>query len=151
MTLRTQRDAEPPSLVSEAVLEAAAGLPYYLANLAVALLLLTLALAAYTLVAGRADLVRARLGDIPATISVSGVLLGFALPIASVVASASSLLDLLLRAAAALAVQLVAVLVWRRVLRAAATRDKAASDPGGVLQGALAVTLGLINAAAVAL
>lgn len=150
MTLRTLRDAEPPSLVSEAVLDAAAGLPYYLANVAVALLLLTMALAAYALLAGRADLVRARRGEVPAAVSISGVVLGFAAPLASVVAAAGSLLDLLLWAGVALGVQLVAVLLLRRALRGAATTEGPAQD-GGILHGALAIALGLINAAAVVL
>lgn len=148
MALRT---SDPPSLVSEAVLDAAAGLPFYLVNFSVALLLLTLALAAYALLAGRADLVRARQGDVSSASSIAGVLLGFALPLASVIASAGALLDLLIWAVVALGVQLVAILLLRRVLRLGARVEAPGSGqgPAGLLHGALAVALGLINAAAV--
>jgi len=148
LTLRT---AEPPSLVSEAVADAAAGLPYYLANLSVALLLLTIALAVYALLAGRADLVRARRGHVATAASVSGVLLGFALPLASVLMSAGSLLDLLLWSGAALGVQLIAVLILRRVLVTTPATGDGDQGAGGLLHGALSIAVGLINAAALVL
>jgi putative membrane protein len=145
LTLHT---SDPPSIISEAVFEAAAGLPFYLANLSVALLLLTLAMALYALLAGRADLVRARQGEVASAVSIVGVLIGFALPLASVTANAGALLDLLLWGVVALGVQLVAVLMLRCALRGGAGGEGSTSTPS-VLHGALAVAVGLINAAAV--
>lgn len=147
----TLRSADPPSIAGEAVVDALAGLPYYLANLAVALLLLTIALSAYALLAGRTDLQRARQGHAGAAASCSGVLLGFALPIAGVVVSTGSLIDLLAWALVALGVQLFAVLVLHRVLRASASNESGEPDAGGFLHGVLSLAFGLLNAAAVAL
>jgi putative membrane protein len=137
--------------VADVVADSLGGLPYYLANFGVALLLLTAALAIYAFLTSAREISLARQGQGPAAISYSGVVLGFALPLASVLASAGSLLELLAWSVVALGVQLVIALVLRRVLKVAPPMESADQISGGLLHGALVSAVGLINAAAVAL
>jgi putative membrane protein len=126
-----------------------AGLPFYASYFGIALLLLTLALAAYGAVTPYRDLRRAGEGNLAAAACLAGVVLGFALPLARVIAQSASLLDLLLWAGVALGVQLVAF-VALRTMASTLNRNVAAGQlASGLLLAAVAVALGLINAASI--
>jgi putative membrane protein len=87
-------------------------------------------------------------GNVAAALSLAGTALGLALPLASLAAHAVSIADLLVWALVALAAQVVLWVVLRRLLfkdlKEAIESDRA--SVGGLL-GALALGLGLINAA----
>lgn len=126
-----------------------AGLPFYASYFGIALLLLTLALAAYGAVTPYRDLRRAGEGNLAAAACLAAVVLGFALPLARVIAQSASLLDLLLWAGVALGVQLVAF-VALRTMASTLNRNVAAGQlASGLLLAAVAVALGLINAASI--
>ncbi|MBP6902958.1 MAG: DUF350 domain-containing protein [Burkholderiaceae bacterium] len=113
-----------------------------------ALLAWGLTLLIYMAVTPYAELHLVRQGNRAAAWSLAGTALGLALPLASLVAHAVSLWDLLSWAALALLAQLALWWLARRLLvpdlRAAIEADREAV---GLLLGALSLGLGLLNAA----
>lgn len=130
-------------------LDSLAGLPYYASYFGIALVLLTIALAAYGAVTPFADFRRAREGNAAAAASLAGVVLGFALPLARVVAQSSALLDMLLWSIIVLAVQLAAFVIVRTMVPVLNRNVESGEVASGVLLAALAVALGLLNAASI--
>lgn len=139
-----QQDDEPAS-----VAESLSGLPYSIAYFGIALMLLTLALALYVALAARREMRLVRDGNVAVAAGMAGVLVGFALPLASALLASGTLLDLLVWAAAALLVQLVVLLGVRAALGALARRMRDGQVASGVFIGAVAVVLGLLNAASI--
>ena len=131
------------------ILDSLAGLPYYASYFGIAVVLLTLGLAAYGAVAPYAEFRRAREGNAAAAATLAGVVLGFALPLARVVAQSASLLDMLLWSVIALAVQLGAFVIVRTMVPALGRNVEAGEVASGVLLAAIAVALGLVNAASI--
>ena len=146
----TQKALEPRSELSEAVADSLSGLPYYLANLAAALIVLTAVLVLYRLLANSREMVQARDGNAAAAISFAGVLIGFSLPIASVVATSGALLDQLVWSGASALVQLALLLVVRRALRSFVAAVDSGKVSAGVMLGTIAIAIGVLNAAAAA-
>jgi putative membrane protein len=128
--------------------ESLAWLPSYVAYLGVSLLLMTAVLALYTVLTPHSELRLARNGNPAAAASFTGALLGFAWPLANAVAGSTSLLDLLIWTSLVLLVQLAAVLAVSRMLRTLSDEVRSGQLASGVLLGAIAVALGLLNAAA---
>lgn len=92
-----------------------------------------------------------RQGNTAAAIVLAGALLGFSVVLARAVAQSVSLVDLLIWSGVALGTQLIAFEVFRRVfpqLISDIEQDRVAS---GILAGAVAVCVGLLNAAAMTL
>ncbi len=89
-----------------------------------------------------------REGNLAAAVGYSGALLGYALVLASVMASANSRADLLIWAVIGLLVQLLALGVARLVLGPGLRgRIEAGELASGVLVGVIALAAGIINAA----
>lgn len=82
-------------------------LPYFLTYFVASIVLLAIFLAIYTRVTRHDEWSLMQQGNIAATVSLSGAALGFALPLASVIAHAVSFIDLLVWAVVAMAVQLL--------------------------------------------
>jgi putative membrane protein len=133
--------------MSNAALESLAGLPYFIAYFGGSLLLLTICLAAYVLITPYAEIRLIREGNAAAAASLGGALIGFALPLASAVVHSVSLLDMLIWAALALAVQLVAFVAVRLAVPAISRHVREGQVSSGVLLGAVAIALGILNAA----
>lgn len=134
--------------MSSAALDSLAGLPYFIAYFGGSLLLLTLGLAVYLLVTPFAEVRLIRAGNAAAAASLGGALIGFALPLASAVANSVSLLDMLIWAAIALAVQLIAFVAVRLAVPAISRHVQEGQVASGVFLGAVAIALGILNAAA---
>ncbi|MDT7835540.1 DUF350 domain-containing protein [Aquabacterium sp. OR-4] len=113
-----------------------------------ALLAWGLSLALYMAVTPYAELALVRQGNRAAAWSLSGTALGLALPLASLVAHAVSLVDLAVWALLALVAQLLLWLLARRLLvpelREAIQADR---QSVGIMLGSLSLALGLLNAA----
>lgn len=113
-----------------------------------ALLAWGLSLALYMAVTPYAELTLVRQGNRAAAWSLSGTALGLALPLASLVAHAVSLVDLAVWALLALVAQLLLWLLARRLLvpelREAIQADR---QSVGIMLGSLSLALGLLNAA----
>lgn len=124
-----------------------ATLPNFLAYLGAAIVLLVAFMAIYLRVTPYDEIALIRNNNVAAAISLSGALLGFAMPIANVIAHSDTLLDLAVWGVIAGVVQLLA---WM-VARGALPRLKEAIDAGlvapAIFIAALSVTMGLINAA----
>jgi putative membrane protein len=131
------------------VLDSLAGLPYFVAYLGIALMLLTLGLAAYVALGARGDMRRIRDGNVAAAADMAGALVGFALPLASAVIVTASLLDLLVWSAVAVVVQLVVVVGLRLMMSPLVRRAREGQVASGVFLGAVAAVVGVLNAASI--
>jgi putative membrane protein len=124
-----------------------ATLPNFLAYLGAAIVLLVAFMAIYLRVTPYDEIALIRKNNVAAAISLSGALLGFAMPIANVIAHSDTLLDLAVWGVIAGIVQLLA---WM-LARVALPRLKEAIEAGLVAPAtfvaALSVTVGLLNAA----
>lgn len=124
-----------------------AGLPNFLLYFALALLLLAIFVAIYVRVTSYREFVLIREGNVAAAVSLSGALIGFVLPLASAIAHSVNPVDMVAWGAIALVVQLVvyAAVGWL------VPHFRAAIEAGRVapaaLLAALAVSVGVLNAA----
>jgi putative membrane protein len=128
-------------------IETLAGLPYFAAFFGVSLLLLAVCLALYLVITPYPEIKLIREGNAAAAASLGGAIIGFALPLASVVVNSVSLLDMLLWAAVALVVQLAAFAGVRLMVPNIARHVREGQVASGILLGAMAIALGLLNAA----
>jgi putative membrane protein len=124
-----------------------AGLPNFLLYFGLALVLLTIFVAIYVRVTSYREFVLIRGGNVAAAISLSGALIGFVLPLASAIAHSVNPVDMVAWGAIALVVQLVVYAAVSRLVphfREAIEADRAA--PAALL-AALAISVGILNAA----
>ena len=135
------------SLLS-AIVESVADLPYAIAYFGSALLLYALCLVAYVAITPGSEFSLIREGNSAAAASLAGAMLGFALPLGSVVAVSGSMFDMLIWSIIALVLQLVAVAALRRMLPALSRNVGQGQVASGIFLGALAVAVGILNAAA---
>ena len=133
--------------MSTAAFESLAGLPYFIAYFGLSLLLLTACLAAYVAITPYPEIRLIREGNGAAAATLSGVLIGFALPLASAVAHSVSLLDMLLWAVVALVIQLLAYAAVRLAVPKIVQHVREGQVASGVFLGAVAVSVGILNAA----
>ncbi len=129
--------------------ETLAGLPYFAAFFGVSLLLLTISLALYVAITPYPEIKLIREGNVAAATSLGGAIIGLALPLASVVVNSVSLLDMLLWSAVALLVQLVAFAGVRLMVPAIAQHVREGQVSSGIFVCAVAIALGILNAASI--
>ncbi|MCB1942319.1 MAG: DUF350 domain-containing protein [Candidatus Accumulibacter sp.] len=122
-------------------------LPAFLAYFAVAVVLLALFLLVYLNVTPYHELALIRAGNTAAAISLAGALLGFALPVANVIAHSDTLLGLAAWGVVAGVVQLLAYLVMRFTLPQLNQDIPAGKTAPAVFLAVVSLTIGLINAA----
>jgi putative membrane protein len=124
-----------------------AGFPEFLLYFVLALALLALFVAVYVRVTPYREFALIREGNIAASISLSGAVIGFVLPLASAIAHSVSALDMVAWGVIALLVQIVVYAVTSRLVphfREAIEADRAAP---ALLLAALSVSAGMLNAA----
>ena len=122
-------------------------LPSFLAFLAVAAAVLAAFLAVYVRLTPYAEFALIREGNLAAAVSLSGALLGFAVPVASVIRNTRSLLDLAVWAVVACLVQLAAYVAARLTLPHLAQDIPAGRVAPALFLAALSLAVGLVNAA----
>jgi len=127
--------------------ETLAGLPYFAVFFGTSLLLLTICLAVYVAITPYPEVRLIRDGNAAAATSLGGAIIGFALPLASVVINSVSLLDMLLWSGVALLVQLVAFAGVRLMVPAIGRNVSEGQVSSGIFLGAVAIALGILNAA----
>lgn len=120
----------------------------FLIYFAVALVLLIAFTLVYTKVTPYNEIALIREGNTAAAISLSGALLGFALPLASALRTASGLLDVAAWAFMALAAQLAAYALVALLLKDFSKRINRGEMAAAVLAAAIHLGVGLINSAA---
>ena len=123
------------------------GLPSFLAYFAAALVAEAVFLAVYMAVTPHHELRLIRGGNPAAAVSLGGAVLGFTLPIASIVAHAASVVDFAVWALIALVAQLVAFFIVVLLLRGLADRIEQGSMAAGTALAFASVAIGVLNAA----
>ncbi len=125
-----------------------ANLPGFLIYFVVAIALLAFAMATYLRVTPHDEMALIRAGNAGAAIGFGGAIIGFALPIASAFAHSVNILDAAVWAVVALLVQLLAFFVVAKLLgsgwRVAMEKGESA---GSILKAAVAIAVGMLNAA----
>ncbi|MEF9943409.1 MAG: DUF350 domain-containing protein [Burkholderiaceae bacterium] len=129
-------------------MDSLAGLPAFALYFGLALVLLAAFLTIYVRLTPYREIELIRGGNVAAAASLGGALIGFALPLASSIANSVSLVDMLIWAVVALAVQLLAYLAARLLVPAIAANVSDGQLASGIFLGAVAVALGILNAAA---
>ncbi|MCB1930947.1 DUF350 domain-containing protein [Accumulibacter sp.] len=122
-------------------------LPAFLAYFAVAVALLALFLLVYLNVTPYHEVALIRGGNSAAAVSLAGAILGFAMPVANVIAHSDTLIGLAAWGAIAAAVQLLAYLLARLALPQLAQDIPAGRMAPAILLAVVSLTVGLINAA----
>ncbi|MFA4969392.1 MAG: DUF350 domain-containing protein [Sulfuritalea sp.] len=124
-----------------------ATLPNFLAYLGTAVVLLVAFVAIYLYVTPYEEIRLIRANNSAAAISLSGAILGFAMPIANVIAHSDTLLDLAVWGVIAGIVQLLAWALARVALPQLQEDIAAGRVAPATFVAALSITVGLINAA----
>jgi putative membrane protein len=122
-------------------------LPNFLIFFAIALAFLGLFTAVYVWVTPHKEFALIRAGNTAAAISLSGAVIGFVIPLASVIANSLNVIDTLIWGAVALVVQVLVFVVARLV----APRLPKAIEAGEIAPAwtlaAFAIAVGILNAA----
>ncbi|MBI5107161.1 MAG: DUF350 domain-containing protein [Rhodocyclales bacterium] len=124
-----------------------ATLPNFLAYLGAAAVLLTAFIAIYLFITPYDEIRLIRENNVAAAVSLSGAVLGFAMPIANVIAHSDTLLDLAVWSVIAGLVQLAAWGVARVALPRLKEDIGANRIAPAIFVAALSLSVGLINAA----
>jgi putative membrane protein len=122
-------------------------LPLFLKYFLVALVLLGAFIAVYARITPLNELAEIRANNAAATLSLGGAVLGFVVPLASVIAHSASLVDVVSWGAVALVVQIAAYLGLRLVIGTLAFDIAAGNMAVAGLAGVMSVAVGLLNAA----
>jgi putative membrane protein len=122
-------------------------LPSFLGYLAASIVLLGIFLLIYTRITRHDEWSLIRQGNCAAAVSLSGALLGFSLPLASVIAHAANIADLVVWALVAMVVQLLAYLFGYMILRDATQAIDRGEMSAAVVLAAGGLVMGVLNAA----
>ena len=125
-----------------------AGIGAFFAYFAAALGAEAIFLALYMAVTRHDEAALIRAGNVAAAVSLAGAVVGFTLPLASAMANAASLLDMIVWALVALVVQLAVYLIAGVVLRGLSQRIEAGDLAAGISLGTASLAVGILNAAA---
>jgi len=129
------------------VLESFSGFDDFLAYLAVSLALLATFVAIYVRVTPHKEIALIREGNIAASYSLAGALLGFIVPLASAVKNSVSLVDMAIWGLIALAVQVVTFVVVKLMIPRINDNIAEGKEASGFFLGALSLGVGMLNAA----
>ena len=121
--------------------------PSFAAFLAMAGAVLSIFLAIYLAVTPYREIELIRQGNVAAAVSLSGALLGFALPLANAIRNSRNLGELLVWSVVACLVQLLAYLASRLALPHLARDIPDGKVAPAILMAAIALAVGLLNAA----
>jgi putative membrane protein len=124
------------------------GLADFLMFFVIALALVALYLATYTLATAHNEFALIRRNVISAAVALGFSLIGFALPLASAIVHAQNVLDCIVWGLVALVVQIVAYWMVRLLLPDLSQRIAAGEMAAALLLGAASLAAGIINAAA---
>ena len=123
------------------------GIPPFLAYFAVAIVLVLIFVRIYTWMTPHAEMALIRANNSAAALAFGGAIIGFALPLSSAITNSLSLLDCAVWGAVALIVQILTFVVLRVVLKQLSQRIDKGEMASGIFAAAVAIAVGLINAA----
>jgi putative membrane protein len=121
--------------------------PNFVAYFAVGGALTALFVALYSNMTPHREIALIRAGNVAAAIALTGALVGFVIPLASVVAHSAGIIDLAVWGTVALAVQLSGFIVTRLVLPGLPHSIEAGNIASATLLAGISLSLGLLNAA----
>jgi putative membrane protein len=127
----------------------AAGFPVTLLHVAVTLALLFAGAGVYIMLTPQKEVALVRDGNVAAAVSLGGILLGLAIPLASALKSSTNLVDLVLWGAATLVVQLLISRLADLVLHGLSKRIQAGEVAAATVLAAVKIATGLVLGAAV--
>ena len=123
-------------------------LPHFFAYFGAALLLAGAFLTFYIWLTPHRELELIRAGNSAAALQLTGTFLGFALPVAMVIANSVSIPDMLLWGAVAAAVQLaVFVVISRLLFRGISNKIDEGCNSSGIFVGGMGLGIGVLQAA----
>jgi putative membrane protein len=125
-----------------------AGLPAFLLYFALGLLLLAAFLAIYIAVTPYKEIALIRHGNAAAAISLGGAIIGYVLPLSRAIAQSVSVVDMLAWGGVALLAQVVVYFVVARAVPRFPEAIRAGRVSAATFLAALAIAVGLLNAAA---
>jgi putative membrane protein len=114
---------------------------------AVALVAVALFVAAYMAVTSHDEVALIKKGNTAAAISLGGALIGFTLPLASVIEHSVSIIDMAIWSAIALIVQLVVLKIVDVALREVSRHIEEGNVAAGTTLAGASIALGIVNAA----
>ncbi|HTT09873.1 MAG TPA: DUF350 domain-containing protein [Burkholderiaceae bacterium] len=123
------------------------GLPLFGAYFGLSLLLLAAFLLIYLRITPYPEIALIRSGNTAAAASLGGAIIGFVLPLASSIENSISLVDMFLWSVISLIVQLIAFLIVHAVIPAISKNVQEGQLASGIFLGAVAIALGMLNAA----
>lgn len=129
------------------VFDSFAGFDDFLGYLAVSLGLLVVFISVYIRVTPFREIALIREGNMAASFSLSGSLLGFIVPLASAVQHSVGLVDMAIWGLIAMLVQVAAFVVVRLLIPSISTDIPANKGAAGFFLGSLSLGVGLLNAA----
>jgi putative membrane protein len=129
------------------VFDSFAGFDDFLVYLAVSLVFLGLFVAIYIRLTPYRELALIREGNMAASFSLSGTLLGFIVPLSATVRYSVSLVDMAIWAALALVVQLCAYVAVKLIIPTLARDIQDGKGAQGFFLGSVSLGVGLLNAA----
>jgi len=129
------------------VFESFAGFDDFLAYLAVALVLLGAFLATYIRITPWDDFAMIRQGNMAASFSLTGAVLGFIAPLASAVQHSANLVDMAIWGVIALFTQIVAFVAVKLIMPSITSDIPAGNGAQGFFLGSLSLAVGLLSAA----
>ncbi|WP_248751109.1 DUF350 domain-containing protein [Pseudomonas sp. MWU15-20650] len=101
----------------------------------------------YTRITPHEEFELIRSGNVSAAVALGGAMIGFAIPASNVIAYSISILDFVVWAVIAAVVQLLAFMVTSLVLKGTSERIKKGELAAGIYVAAVAVSVGMLNAA----
>ncbi len=131
----------------ETIQQSITGFPPFILTLATALILLLVFIFIYVQITPYNEIQLIRDGNSAAAVSLSGAILGFAIPLAQSAAQSGNLVDMLLWAGIAMVVQFLVYLAVRMIIPGIVRDIPAGKVAQGLFLGALALATGLLNAA----
>ena len=129
------------------VFDSFAGFDEFLEYLGVSLVLLGLFLAIYVRITPYREIALIREGNMAASFSLSGAMLGFIVPLAAAVEHSVSLVDMAIWGAIAMLVQLAAFVAAKLLVPSLARDVPAGQNAQGFFLGTLSLGVGLLSAA----
>jgi putative membrane protein len=129
------------------VFESFAGFDDFLVYLGVSLALLAIFVAIYIRITPYREMALIREGNMAASFSLSGALLGFIVPLASAVQHSVSLVDMAIWGAIAMLVQIAAYVVVKLLIPSITQDIAAGKGAQGFFLGSISLGVGILNAA----
>jgi putative membrane protein len=130
------------------LIDSLAGLPSFVVFFVIALVLVAAYLALYTMVTAHNEIELIRQNVISAAVALGFSLVGFALPLASAIVNAVTVLDCVVWGIVALIVQIVVYYLVRLVVPDLSRRIEAGEMATALFLGAASLSAGILNAAA---